>query len=823
VLAFCVALALVGGVFGVLPPTWSAHAATATAATPIFSGAATPAAVVDHSSQMTAFTLGSDHQVWYSRQTSEGAASWTDWQTVGHGILTSAPAAVVDAAGRILVFAVGSDGQIWYSRETSPGADTWQNWTSIGAGYLTTPPTVILDARQLVEVFAVGTDHQVYRSAQLTRGGDGWTGWQSLGGYLITAPAVVNGWTATSYGVFWGNMEVYAVGSDHQIYRDEASPGVTPTTDTWGGWQPVPGGIQTDQRPVVATDVSGVELFTVGNDHRVYANLETTIWSGHTWHGWNSLGDGYLTAPPTPALNWSTNSYHVLEVFSVGSDQRVYHDRQVSAGSTSWTGWQPVGAQPVTAAPAVTLINEKLQLLSFSGNGRFYYTRQAAPAGTSWAGWSVATSGYTWAPGKVFSPGESYVDSQGDTLIFQDDGNFVEYDATGQPVWATDTAGRAPGGRVEFQAFDGNLVVYNSANQPVWATDVAAPGGSLEFTRGGSLAVYGASQQPGQKPEPEYVQLEKDRDLVLKQIQDFLNKLEQDHNAHLIDDQHYQALKDAGQNLVQKFEAYDPKKPCATWKDVFKSTLVALGVGGTAASAEAADKLKGIQWLGAFAFALLIDIDAHDMFVRCWDWNEVRDILRQWRRDNPNQSSGLIPRVSENIQDGGMHVTWYDFTQAGDDGKVEVVVSDGTVVGHPEWQVDFGADPQEPANTIIDTPIETDQNGVHGTLFTMQDGEHIFVPNGPVDYTAFAQQGDDSITTIYDQQGEPLLAIDGDRNLVDINDSPGSPFDTDRGGTPWGWGLAGYGGWSTGGGDYDPFDDWGCDVGGNAVVQPNVC
>ena len=62
--------------------------------------------------------------------------------------------------------------------------------------------------------------------------------------------------------------------------------------------------------------------------------------------------------------------------------------------------------------------------------------------------------------------------------ILQSDGNFVVYDAQGNPGWFTGTGGN-PNARLVLQD-DGNIVIYNSSNQPVWdriggATPAPAP------------------------------------------------------------------------------------------------------------------------------------------------------------------------------------------------------------------------------------------------------------------------------------------------------------------------------------------------------------
>ncbi|MEZ5418308.1 MAG: hypothetical protein R2708_13295 [Vicinamibacterales bacterium] len=48
----------------------------------------------------------------------------------------------------------------------------------------------------------------------------------------------------------------------------------------------------------------------------------------------------------------------------------------------------------------------------------------------------------------------------------QGDGNFVVYDAAGQPVWATDTAG-LPGAELRVQD-DGRIVLCDSGGGSIW-------------------------------------------------------------------------------------------------------------------------------------------------------------------------------------------------------------------------------------------------------------------------------------------------------------------------------------------------------------------
>ncbi len=61
----------------------------------------------------------------------------------------------------------------------------------------------------------------------------------------------------------------------------------------------------------------------------------------------------------------------------------------------------------------------------------------------------------------------------------QTDGNLVEYNSSGQAVWASDTSGE-PGNYVVMQT-DGNLVVYSSSGQAVWASGIYGIGGGTAY------------------------------------------------------------------------------------------------------------------------------------------------------------------------------------------------------------------------------------------------------------------------------------------------------------------------------------------------------
>ena len=57
----------------------------------------------------------------------------------------------------------------------------------------------------------------------------------------------------------------------------------------------------------------------------------------------------------------------------------------------------------------------------------------------------------------------------------QDDGNLVIYDATNQPIWASNTNGIGPRPHHLVMQFDRNLVIYGSDGKPTWSTGTNIP------------------------------------------------------------------------------------------------------------------------------------------------------------------------------------------------------------------------------------------------------------------------------------------------------------------------------------------------------------
>lgn len=72
------------------------------------------------------------------------------------------------------------------------------------------------------------------------------------------------------------------------------------------------------------------------------------------------------------------------------------------------------------------------------------------------------------------------------TLVLQNDGNLVEYNASGRPIWASGTQGE---NNILVSQGDGNIVMYKTNGQAIWASGTNGRGNSLSIQPGGTLTV----------------------------------------------------------------------------------------------------------------------------------------------------------------------------------------------------------------------------------------------------------------------------------------------------------------------------------------------
>ncbi len=104
-----------------------------------------------------------------------------------------------------------------------------------------------------------------------------------------------------------------------------------------------------------------------------------------------------------------------------------------------------------------------------------------------WAAVPAPGPGSALYPESRLNPGDELVSDNGEyTLVMEQDGDLVEYDAYGVPVWSSHTD--VPGSDLEAQD-DGNFVIYAPGHIAVWATGTFYRNSVLALNDDGNIVV----------------------------------------------------------------------------------------------------------------------------------------------------------------------------------------------------------------------------------------------------------------------------------------------------------------------------------------------
>ena len=92
--------------------------------------------------------------------------------------------------------------------------------------------------------------------------------------------------------------------------------------------------------------------------------------------------------------------------------------------------------------------------------------------------------------GGVLFPGQTIENaSKSCQLVFQANGNLVEYNSSNQVIWASNTAGK--NSALLAMQPDGNLVIYNTTSNAIWASSTFLTGASLVVNPSGGFYLEG--------------------------------------------------------------------------------------------------------------------------------------------------------------------------------------------------------------------------------------------------------------------------------------------------------------------------------------------
>jgi hypothetical protein len=329
------------------------------------------------------------------------SAGWSQW--VNHGgpppqpSNYSAAAVATDADGRLELF-FNCFGALWHLWQIQTGGA----WTTAWYGHGTPPglsstgsPSLFRSKDGRLQLFAVGSDGALWQIGQ-TAPNSGWSGWVSHGmppnaGHLAGRPAV-----AASAD---GRLEVLIRGVDGALWHIwETSP-----NGNWSDWlsHGSPAGVQLNDlwgSPVIAANTEGrLEVFSIGSDNAVWHIWQIAPNGG--WSEWKSHGTppGIQFDNAHPALAASADGR--LELFVSGADRfenrELWHIWQTSP-SGDWANWYSHGHPPnastpgsvgVWGAPAVALNSQGCLELFIACDDTQLWHIWQTAANQGWSSW----------------------------------------------------------------------------------------------------------------------------------------------------------------------------------------------------------------------------------------------------------------------------------------------------------------------------------------------------------------------------------------------------------------------------------------------------
>jgi hypothetical protein len=306
---------------------------------------------------------------------------WPNWEALG-GKFISPPAAVSWGPGRLDLFAVGSaNGAVFHKYWN--GGPSWVpsqgSWEPLGAPSGVTflgAPAAVSWTQGRLDVFALGSDHVIYRRAAAN--GSTWAAWEPLGGKFRSPPAAV------SWGP--GRLDLFALGyANGAMFHKYWNGGAW--VPSQGSWEPLPllpGGVQftiAEAPAAVSWAPNRLDVFALGPNGTIYHTWNT----GGPWPNWEALGGRFLHTPA--AVSWGSNR---LDAFAVGVDtEGVFH--KYWNGGPSWVpsqgSWNYLGI-PSGAfylhTPAAVSRTGWFDVFSVGANGLMYHR---AGNGTTWGAW----------------------------------------------------------------------------------------------------------------------------------------------------------------------------------------------------------------------------------------------------------------------------------------------------------------------------------------------------------------------------------------------------------------------------------------------------
>lgn len=298
-------------------------------------------------------------------------------------------------------FGHGSDGNVWVTIMNGISGTGGSGDLSLGplpAGVVEDSVDIAAgtNAQGNLEVFVVGTDGQVYHDYGLSGGIGSWGGWSTLG---APASAIVGD---VARGVNSpGNQELFVRSEDGNVYHRFATPGAG---SGWSGWdslgQPAAG--SAGDVFVGRNSLNNQELFLIGNDGVLYHDFATPG-RGSGWNGWDPMSPLPNSVDFESDVAVGINYVGNQEVYVIGADGNLYHDYATPGVGSGWSGFSSLGAPagqtlvPFVEVDPVDFDVMNAQFLTLrTVDGNKFEIGQTPGQGTGWSPWTTNITFPNW-------------------------------------------------------------------------------------------------------------------------------------------------------------------------------------------------------------------------------------------------------------------------------------------------------------------------------------------------------------------------------------------------------------------------------------------
>ena len=310
---------------------------------------------------------------------------WHGWWWLNGGrAAAGAPVhAVSRSRDKLDIFVIGTDNRVYSAAWQPEFADGWHGWWQLLGGVAAPGAHVTAVSRSAdhLDIFVVGTDGGVYTAAWEPGFADGWHGWWRIGNVVAPQGAAVHAVSRSA-----DKLDIFVTDVHGNVMSAAWEPGFA---DGWHGWWHINGGRAAPGAAVTAVVRSAdhLDIFVTGTDGGVY----TAAWQsdfGDGWHGWWRIGG--LVAPqgaPVHAVSRSTNKLDIFVTDVAGKTMSAAWEPGFADG---WHGWWWInGGRGVPGAPvtAVSRSTDKLDIFVVGTDNRVYTAAWEPGFADGWHGW----------------------------------------------------------------------------------------------------------------------------------------------------------------------------------------------------------------------------------------------------------------------------------------------------------------------------------------------------------------------------------------------------------------------------------------------------